>query len=114
MVRTALGSISFRTAAIEYPFRETEMPEHFRGLPRFESSKCVGCRLRVRDCPSQAITITKVAERQFVTAVGLGRCVYCVETCPRGAVRMSANFEVTQLDRELLRVDFPLVACKVS
>ena len=43
------------------------------GAPRFDSDKCTGCRLCIRDCPSQAITITKVGDKKFEATLDLGR-----------------------------------------
>ncbi len=109
MVLSVLGSLFKKPATIKYPFASFKMPDHFRGQPKFDSSKCTGCRLCIRDCPSQAITITKVGDRKFEASIDLGKCVYCAqcaETCPRKVIEISTDFELAQTDRGTLKVTF--------
>jgi len=109
MLLTALGSVLKKPATIKYPFARFAMPNRFRGQPKFDSSKCTGCRLCIRDCPSQAITITKVGDRKFEASIDLGKCVYCAqceETCPRKVIEISTDFELAQTDRGTLKVTF--------
>ena len=58
-------------------FTKAEMPEKFRGKLKFTAGKCVGCKACVRDCPSNAITITKVGEKRFQAEFDLDKCIYC-------------------------------------
>jgi formate hydrogenlyase subunit 6/NADH:ubiquinone oxidoreductase subunit I len=63
----------------------------------------------IRDCPSQAITITKGGDRKFEASIDLGRCVYCAqcaETCPRKVITISTDFELAQVERGTLKVVF--------
>ncbi len=110
MLESVLGSLFAKPATIRYPFEKFVMPKDFRGQPKFISEKCSGCRLCIRDCPSQAITITKVGEKRFEASLDLGRCVYCAqcaETCPRKAIEISTDFELAQIDRGTLKIVFP-------
>jgi formate hydrogenlyase subunit 6/NADH:ubiquinone oxidoreductase subunit I len=69
--------------------------------------KCIGCKLCVKDCPSGAITITKVAEKEFEIAIDQARCIYCaqcVDSCQRKVLRSSQEFELASLNRATLRV----------
>jgi len=107
---SVLGSLFRKPATIGYPFEAFVMPRDFRGQPKFISEKCSGCRLCIRDCPSQAITITKVGEKRFEATLDVGRCVYCgqcEETCPRQAVKLSTDFELARLDPKTMKVVFP-------
>ena len=109
MTLAVLASLFKKPATIAYPFSRFEMPEHFRGQPKFDSSKCIGCRLCIRDCPSQAITITKIGERRFEASLDCGKCIYCgqcAETCPRKAIEISGDFELAQTEKQALRVVF--------
>ena len=99
VLRTALR----RPATVLYPRVKVHMPEHFRGRLRFIPEKCIGCKLCMRDCPTAAIEIFKVADKQFRCEVDLARCIYCaqcVDSCPRKALETTEEFELAQLQRQ--------------
>ena len=107
MIPPVVASLFKKPATMRYPFAPTKMPDGFRGPPKFDANKCIGCKICVRDCPSGAITITKVGEKQFECTVDLGTCVYCgqcAESCPKDVITMSADFELAQIDRGVLKV----------
>ncbi|MGA2478839.1 MAG: 4Fe-4S binding protein [Spirochaetia bacterium] len=109
MIESVLGSLFKKPATMRYPFEKFRMPKDFRGQPKFKSELCTGCRLCIRDCPSQAITITKIGEKKFEASIDLGKCVYCAqcaETCPRKVIDITTEFELTQLERGKLKVTF--------
>jgi formate hydrogenlyase subunit 6/NADH:ubiquinone oxidoreductase subunit I len=109
MIESVLGSLFRKPATMRYPFEKFRMPKDFRGQPKFKSELCTGCRLCIRDCPSQAITITKVGDKKFEASIDLGKCVYCAqcaETCPRKVIDITTEFELTQLERGKLKVTF--------
>ena len=117
MLESVLGSLFRKPATMRYPFEKFHMPADFRGQPKFHSEKCTGCRLCIRDCPSQAITITKIGEKKFEASIDLGKCVYCAqcaETYPRKVIDISTDFELTQLDRGKLKVVFHAAAATAS
>ena len=61
----------------------------------------------MRDCPSNAIKITKTAEGKFECEIDLGKCIYCaqcVDSCPKKALEATNEFELASLDRDKLRV----------
>ena len=110
MILSVLASLFKKPATMRYPFEKFVMPKDFRGQPKFLSEKCSGCRLCIRDCPAQAITITKVGEKRFEASLDLGRCVYCAqcaETCPRKCIEISTDFELAQIQRGSLKIIFP-------
>jgi formate hydrogenlyase subunit 6/NADH:ubiquinone oxidoreductase subunit I len=101
VLRTALR----KPATVLYPFVKVRMGEHFRGQLRFIPEKCIGCKLCMRDCPTAAIQIFKVADKQFRCEVDLARCIYCaqcVDSCPRKALEATEEFELAQLKRSSL------------
>jgi formate hydrogenlyase subunit 6/NADH:ubiquinone oxidoreductase subunit I len=91
-----------------YPSVHAKVAERFRGALKFDREKCIGCRMCQRICPSNAISIEKVADKQFKAVVYMDRCIFCgqcVDSCPRDALENTDNFELASLDRESLRVE---------
>ena len=107
MLKQVLGSIFKKPATSRYPFVKIAMPKNFRGRIKFYPEKCIGCKLCMRDCPSDAIFIRKVGEKQFEADIYSSRCIYCaqcVDTCPKKALESTADFELAQLDPTKLKV----------
>lgn len=55
------------------------MPEGFRGKLNFNAKACIGCKLCMRDCPSDAIVIKKVGDKQFEAEIDIAKCIYCAQ-----------------------------------
>jgi formate hydrogenlyase subunit 6/NADH:ubiquinone oxidoreductase subunit I len=109
ILRTVLKSIFKKPATGDYPRDRSGMPAGFRGKLRFYPEKCIGCKMCMRDCPSEAITITEVAPKQFECEINLAKCIYCaqcVDTCPKKALEATGEFELAQLDLSKLKVVF--------
>ena len=109
MIQQVLKSLFKKPATEGYPFAKFEMPENFRGKLKFYPERCIGCKMCMRDCPSNAITIRKVADKVFEADIDLGRCIYCaqcVDSCPKKALEATCEFELASIDREKLKVTF--------
>ncbi len=107
MAKEVLRHSVKKPATCNYPREKRQMPEHFRGRIIYKAENCIGCKICVRDCPSQAIEIKKVAEKVFEAKFHLDRCIYCgqcVDSCPKNALELSPEYELAQVDKEKLTV----------
>ncbi len=109
MIQEILRHIFKKPATILYPAEKIDMPDKFRGKLKFDPKKCIGCKLCMRDCPTNAITIRKVAENSFEAEIDLAKCIYCaqcVDSCPKKALESTKDVELASLDETKLKVIF--------
>jgi len=107
MLREVLGSIFKKPATNLYTAQKLEMPDKFRGKIKFYPERCIGCKMCMRDCPTNAITINKIGENKFEALFDLSKCIYCaqcVDSCPKKALETTKEVELAQLDKNNLRV----------
>ena len=109
MIREVICSVFKKSATAQYPFVKAVKPDKFRGKIVFYPEKCIGCRICMKDCPANAITITKVGDKKFEAEIQLDKCIYCaqcVDSCPKKALEATTEFELAQLDKSKLKVIF--------
>jgi formate hydrogenlyase subunit 6/NADH:ubiquinone oxidoreductase subunit I len=95
---TMLGDVTrsffIKPVTERYPFIKNPAPKRLRGQLHYDPSKCSGCQLCIKDCPSNAIeliTVDKVAKR-FVLRYHSDRCTFCaqcVQNCKFKCIEMS-------------------------
>lgn len=82
-----------------YPDGTVALPEHFRGRPRLDPSKCAeGCEACVSACPTDAISTPPLR-------IDLGSCLFCGAcqgACPTGAVSFTNDHRLAARSRDLL------------
>jgi formate hydrogenlyase subunit 6/NADH:ubiquinone oxidoreductase subunit I len=107
MLQLILESIFQKPSTINYPKDKSGKIKDFRGAISFDASKCIGCKLCMKDCPSNAIIIKQIGEKQFEADIDLAKCVYCgqcADSCPKKAIGITDEFELAALDKNKLKV----------
>lgn len=107
MMGLALSSLVQKPATIPYPFQKLPVPDNFRGKILGIAEKCIGCKLCMRDCPSDAIHIIKTGEKRFEIAFDLDKCIYCgqcVDSCNKSALALTGDYELAQIDPKQFKI----------
>lgn len=92
-------SISVGVVTEKYPYEPIEIPPGFRGKPKIDPSKCIGCGACVDICPSDALSIKDDLTKgiRYINLF-IGRCTYCgrcQDICPVEAIKLTNEFELT-------------------
>jgi formate hydrogenlyase subunit 6/NADH:ubiquinone oxidoreductase subunit I len=107
MLLEVLGEVTRKPATLLYPAEKVPMPPRFRGRLVFHAAKCIGCKLCMKDCPSEAITINKLGDKLFEAIIDLDRCVFCgqcVDSCNQDALDITGEYELASMDKAKLKV----------
>ena len=103
-----LESLFKKPATVSYPENRRDVFTNIRGKLTFDASKCVGCRLCVRDCPARALEIEKVGDKQFQAILKIDQCVFCgqcVDSCNKDALECTSEFELAGLSRRDMKAN---------
>jgi len=112
MLGDILRSLFKKPATEMYPFVKNSTPEDLRGALLYDSSKCTGCQLCIKDCPANAIELITIdkANKRFVMRYHPDRCVYCaqcVQNCRFKCLAMSdEQWELATTKREAFMVHY--------
>jgi len=99
-----------KPATVAYPVGGPGVFPKIRGRIVFDEEKCIGCSACMRDCPTSAIVIEKLPEKQFACTLRNDRCIYCaqcVDVCPKDALHYTPDFELASLSKDTLKVRNP-------
>src|SRR5579859_503295 len=98
---TAVNLVARRKVTLQYPYERREVSPRYRGLfylpydPEAKRLKCTGCTLCEQACPTNVISMVKLASGKHGGVsefdMDLGRCMFCnlcIEACPFEAIYM--------------------------
>jgi formate hydrogenlyase subunit 6/NADH:ubiquinone oxidoreductase subunit I len=122
LIPEMLRNLTAKPVTRMYPFEAVAVPAGYRGVPKFNYEKCVGCQLCVKDCTAEAIAIVQVTEpapaapaaegeaapkipKKFRMELYVDRCIHCArcaEVCARNAIVMDERFELAGFTRPSL------------
>ena len=108
MLSQVIGSVFRKPATRLYPYEKIEVVDRFRGKLKHDRTRCNGCMLCMKDCPSNAINIIKIGEKEFKAVLSLDKCIFCaqcVDSCSKDALECTKDFELAHFDRKYLQVE---------
>ncbi len=88
---------------LKYPFEPRPAPKDFRGAPRWDHTKCVGCGGCANHCPARTIMTRDICQEIRILLYDGSRCTYCgrcADLCPEKAIAMTSDFELATPSRE--------------
>jgi len=127
MWKRTVSHIFTKPATTKYPFVKPKLPDDYRGKPEYTIRTCnmidlsgtkresglgldvsalvnTHCTVCARDCPAFAIEIVEVDGKKR-PQFDLNKCIFCnqcVESCPRNAIKGTAEYELATTDKKSL------------
>jgi NAD(P)H-quinone oxidoreductase subunit I len=74
-------------------------PERFRGKIVYQKEICIGCRLCLKVCPSEAILFKEEEKKIRVYVARCTFCAQCVDVCPVDCLQMSEEFLLADTEK---------------
>lgn len=108
IIAEALRQLGRRPSTVKYPVDRAPIPQGFRGMPKWDMTKCILCVLCQNACPTGAIKLMGKGQEAELDYF-MDRCVFCeecAETCPKRAIVMSGQFELAGFARSTMAFRF--------
>ncbi len=97
--RTITQSLFGKPATLMYPQTPRVYTPATRGMVENEIEKCIFCRLCERNCPTDAIAVSKEKKEWQIDSLKCCTCRRCVEVCPVKCLSMKNIYFPAVLDR---------------
>ncbi|MDR3101958.1 MAG: 4Fe-4S dicluster domain-containing protein [Methanocalculaceae archaeon] len=95
MLKTILKQLSNKPVTTTFPAEPARYFDATRGHIVFDPSKCTSCTICVKRCPSQAITVDRVAKLWTIDRFRCVICNQCVELCSFDAVSLGTAYSAS-------------------
>jgi len=121
-IAEAIRALVRGPATTRFPQQPAEPPESFRGKPRFDEEKCIGCKACAEVCPTGCIEVIDEVHRDPpMRRLNLyyDICIFCghceLNCTSEGGIRMSNEWDLACFDRSgcVESVEQELVVCEI-
>ena len=118
-LKEAITSLISKPYTTKFPYEEHKPFPRFRGKPKYNEEKCVGCGGCFQVCPSKAIDmIDDIENRKRILIHNPDKCIFCGE-CERNCItkegiKLTNQFDISYLkepDEVKDRIEHNLVVC---
>lgn len=75
------------------------VPNGFRGKIQYDKEKCIGCKLCIKVCPSEAIEFIETNKKIKIYLARCTFCSQCNDICPVKCLSMSNEFLLADSDK---------------
>ncbi len=75
-----------------------ETPPGFRGKIQYDKEKCIGCKLCIKVCPTDAIEYKPEEKKIKIYLARCAFCSQCTDVCPVKCLSMSDEFLLAGTD----------------
>lgn len=102
---------------IQYPEQMPYLQERFRGCLNFEYQKCIVCGLCTKACPNNVLSYESQPDpnskkkRLLNYTIDLQYCMFCnlcVEACPNSCLHFTHNFELSEYQRDNIKIVYEI------
>lgn len=100
-IKQALICLKAGRVTLGYPFTPHDPEGDFRGLPRVDVNRCIGCGGCAEVCPARLIRVVDTDQDTRVLVFLYERCTFCgrcAEVCPENAIEMTGEYELSTDD----------------
>lgn len=120
-LKEALTSVFSPAFTTRFPAEPHEVPERYRGKPKFDLDKCIGCGACVNVCPTEALTMVDELDcNPPVRKITLRHdtCIFCgncSENCTtEDGIALTNEWDLAGLDRDAMKEthEFEIQMCE--
>jgi hydrogenase-4 component H len=120
-IKEALRAIIKGPYTSKFPFAPHQPLERFRGRPKYDRDKCIGCGACAQVCPPQTIELNDlVGENPPIRRLSLryDSCIFCGQceaSCPtKEGIKLSREFDLADFNRQEIKdgVEKELLLCE--
>ncbi len=105
-LKEAVNAVFSPRFTTRFPAQPCQVPERYRGKPKFDENDCIGCGACVNVCPTQALTMeddlkaekpTRTITLKYDTCIFCGNCADNCTT--EKGISLSNEWDLATLDR---------------
>ncbi len=106
-----------RDITVQYPEQMPYLQERFRGCLNFDYQKCIVCGLCTKACPNNVLSYesrpdpNSKKKKLLSYTIDLQYCMFCnlcVEACPTGTLYFTHNFELSEYQRDNIKIVYEI------